>query len=135
VWSGAVAGLLRASDGAAPSGGELPVLGLASFAAAKALSKEKIGTWVREPLVEATPDGDRRPKYGGIRHTLGELVTCSRCVGAWSSLGIVGLRVARPREGRVVATILAAAAINDWLQTGYSYACAQTNNAQARTTE
>jgi hypothetical protein len=115
--------LLRVTDNEAPPGRELPVIGLASFAMAKALSKEKIGSWVREPLV----DEDRQPKGRGLRHTLGELVTCSRCVGTWSSLGLVGLRVARPREGRIVTGILAASALNDFLQTGFSAACAKAN--------
>jgi hypothetical protein len=115
------------TDGEAPAPGELPVLGLAAFAAAKALSKEKIGSWVREPLVEAAPDGGRRPKGRGLRYTLGELVTCTRCVGTWSSLGLVGLRIARPREGRAVATILAAAAVNDFLQAGFTALCNQAN--------
>jgi hypothetical protein len=130
AWVAAVAGLLSANDGEAPGPGELPVLGLATFTVAKALSKEKIGTWVREPLVEPTPDGGRRPKGRGFRHTLGELVTCTRCLGTWSSLAIVGLRVARPREGRAVATILAAAGVNDFLQAGFTALCGQANAAE-----
>jgi len=37
--------------------------------------------------------------------------------------------VASPREGRIVATILASAAVNDWLQTGFTWACRQANTA------
>ena len=127
AWAAAVAGLLNTNDGEAPEPGELPVLGLAAFAAAKALSKERIGTWIREPLVEPAPGGGRRPKGRGLRHALGELVTCTRCVGTWSSLGLVGLRVVRPREGRVVASILAASALNDFLQAGFTALCNQAN--------
>jgi hypothetical protein len=130
AWAAAVAGLLSANDGEAPGPGELPVLGLATFTAAKALSKEKIGSWVREPLVEPTPDGGRRPKGRGFRYTLGELVTCTRCVGTWSSLALVGLRVARPREGRVVASILAVAALNDFFQAGFSALCNEANSTE-----
>jgi hypothetical protein len=130
TWAAAVLGLLHANEGEAPGPGELPVLGLATFAAAKALSKEKIGSWVREPLVEPAPDGGRRPKGRGFRYTLGELVTCTRCVGTWSSLGLVGLRVVRPREGRIVASILAAAALNDYLQTGFTALCNHSNRLE-----
>ena len=38
--------------------------------------------------------GERRPRGRGLRRAVGELVTCTRCVGAWSALGIVGLRLA-----------------------------------------
>jgi hypothetical protein len=129
VWAGAVAALLSGSEGDAPSGAELPVLGLATFSVAKALSKERIGWWIREPLVDEPEPGapDRTPKGRGMRRALGELVTCSRCLGTWSSLGLVGVRVVRPREGRVVATVLAAAALNDFLQAGFSALCAEAN--------
>jgi hypothetical protein len=48
-------------------------------------------------------------------------VTCSRCVGAWSALGVVGLRLGAPRAGRVVASVLAASAVNDFLQAGFAW--------------
>src|SRR3712207_7761456 len=55
----------------------------------KAVSKEKVGTWVRDPLVD---EADRRPKGSRLRYAAGELLTCSRCLGTWSSLALVGLR-------------------------------------------
>jgi hypothetical protein len=67
-----------------------------------------------------------------MRRALGELVTCSRCLGTWSSLGLVGLRVMRPREGRVVSTVLAGAAVNDFLQAGFSALCAEANRRGQR---
>ena len=129
TWAGAVVALVSATEGDAPGVAELPVLGLATFAAAKALSKERIGWWIREPLVDEPQPGasDREPKGRGMRRALGELVTCSRCLGTWGSLGLVGLRVARPREGRIVANVLAAAALNDFLQAGFTALCAEAN--------
>ena len=41
---------------------------------------------------------------------------CSRCLGSWSALGLVGLRAAAPRPARVVATVLALSAANTLLQ-------------------
>ena len=109
---------------------ELPALGLATFALAKLVAKEKVESWVREPFVEETPEG-RRPKGTRLRYAVGELLTCTRCVGAWSSLALVGLRVTRPREARVVTAVLATSALNDFMQTGFSWACAQTNRSQS----
>lgn len=134
VWAGTLAALLRATargGNPGPAGGELPVFGLATFALTKALSKEKVGVWAREPLVEPADDGERRPRGRGLRYVLGELVTCSRCLGTWSSLGLVGLRVARPREGRIVSAVLATAAINDVLQTSFALLCAKANATQS----
>ena len=62
---------------------------------------------MREPFVEETPHGERRPKGRRLRYAVGELLTCTRCVGAWSSLALVGLRVTRPREATVVTPVLA----------------------------
>ena len=129
VWAALTAALLLTTRDDAPPASELPVLGLATFAMTKAVAKEKVGAWARAPLVDEGAEG-RRPKGRRLRYAVGELVTCTRCLGTWSSLGLVGLRVARPREGRIVATILAAAAINDWLQAGFSTTTSRSNAAQ-----
>jgi hypothetical protein len=109
---------------------EIPALGLATFALAKLIAKEKVETWVREPFVEETPEG-RRPKGRRLRYVVGELLTCTRCVGAWSSLGLVALRVTRPREAKVVTAVLATSALNDFLQTGFTWACGKSNETQS----
>jgi hypothetical protein len=54
---------------------------------------------------------------------VGELLTCTRCVGAWSALGVVGLRMASPATGRTVANVLAASAANDFLHAGFRWLC------------
>ena len=105
---------------------ELPARGLATFARSKLIAKEKVESWMREPFVEETPHG-RRPKGTRLRYAVGELLTCTRCVGAWSSLGLVALRVTRPREAKVVTAVLATSALNDFLQTGFNWACAGAN--------
>jgi hypothetical protein len=84
------------------------------------VAREKIGTWVRDPFVEDAEHGGR-PRGRRLERALGELVTCTRCVGAWSALGVVGLRVASPRVGRVVAAVLATSAVNDFLQAGFAW--------------
>jgi len=123
--------VLGARDGGEPIvRQEIPALGLATFALSKLIAKEKIETWVREPFVEETPQG-REPRGTGLRYAVGELLSCTRCVGAWSSLALVGLRVTRPREARVVTAVLATSALNDFLQTGFNWACAAAN-ARAR---
>jgi hypothetical protein len=117
VWAVLATGMLVATRDDAPPASELPVFGLAAFALTKAVAKEKVGTWVRDPLVD---ERDRRPKGTRLRYAAGELLSCTRCLGTWSALGLIALRVARPREGRIVAGVLAAAGINDWLQAGFT---------------
>ena len=99
---------------------ELVPLSAATFALAKVIAKEKVGTWVREPFVEHV-EGEPRPEGRRLRRAVGELVTCTRCVGAWSALGVVGLRLAYPDAGRNVANVLAVSAANDWLQAAFKW--------------
>jgi hypothetical protein len=104
--------------------GEVLPLGLATFALSKLVAKEKVDSWVREPFVE-----EGEPKGTGVRYAIGELITCTRCVGVWSALGLTALRVTRPREARVVNAVLGASAINDGAQAAFSWLCARANSS------
>lgn len=110
-------------------GRDLPQLGLAAFALSKLIAKEKVETWVREPFLD---EESRQPKGRGLRYAIGELLGCTRCLGAWSSLGLVALRVTRPREARVVTGVLATSALNDFLQSGFALLCARSNATERR---
>ena len=101
---------------------ELIPMSAATFALAKVVAKEKVGSWVREPFVDHV-EGEPKPEGRGLRRAVGELVTCTRCVGAWSALGVVGLRLAYPDAGRNVANVLAVSGANDWLQAGFKAIC------------
>ena len=124
VYAALLAAIVYASRGRASKdpirNSELIPLGAATFTVSKVVAREKIGTWVREPFVEDASHGGK-PRGRRIQRALGELVTCSRCVGAWSALGVVGLRVAAPETGRLVAAILATSAVNDWAQAGFAW--------------
>jgi hypothetical protein len=109
---------------------DLAVTGAATFALSKVIARERIGTWVREPFVDE--DDGRRPRGTRLRHAVGELLTCTRCVGAWSALGLVGLRLVSPPTGRVVNDVLAVSAMNDWLQASFKLLCAKTNETAPR---
>jgi hypothetical protein len=126
VYAALAAGLLYATRERAAEDPiavrELVPLSAATFALSKVIAREKVGTWVREPFVDQ--DGHPpEPAGRGLRRAVGELVTCTRCVGAWSALGVVGLRVASPTTGRTVANVLAASAANDFLQAGFRWLC------------
>jgi hypothetical protein len=124
AWGAMLVGVLASTRSDAPPPSELPVIGMAAFALSKALAKEKVGSWARAPVVD---EREGRPKGSRMRYAMGELVTCTRCLGTWSALGLVGLRVVRPREGRIVASVLATAGINDWLQAAFSATTSKAN--------
>jgi hypothetical protein len=109
---------------------ELPALAAATFALSKLIVHEKVETWIREPFVEEAPDG-RRPKGRRLRYAVGELLTCTRCTGAWTALGLVGLRYCAPNAGRTVTTVLAATAGSDMLHVTFSWLCGEANQAKS----
>jgi hypothetical protein len=106
---------------------ELPALAAASFALSKLVVHEKVESWMRRPFVDETA---RRPKGRRLRYAIGELLTCTRCTGAWSALGLVALRLHSPAAGRTVAAVLAASAGNDMLQAGFQWLCAHATAKQ-----
>src|SRR4051794_29139448 len=113
---------------------ELLPLSAATFALSKLVVREKAETWIRRPFVEEDTE-EARPRGRGMRYAIGELLTCTRCTGAWSALALVGLRLHAPRTGRTVAAILAASAGNDLLQAGFSWLCARASTQQHEANE
>jgi hypothetical protein len=113
----------RQADAEPITAAEMAPLALATFALSKTLVHEKVETWLRAPFVEESA-GEKRPRGSGMRYAVGELFTCTRCMGTWSALALVSLRVGRPDAGRSVVNVLAAAGANDFLQAGFSRLCA-----------
>jgi hypothetical protein len=130
TYGGLLAGLAASSrDREQIPRAELAPLAAATFALSKLMVNEKVETWLRQPFVEERPDG-KRPRGRRLRYAIGELLNCTRCMGAWGALGLVGLRLHSPGAGRAVTTVLAVSAGNDVLQSAFSLLCAKTNAAQ-----
>jgi hypothetical protein len=109
---------------------ELLPLSAATFALSKLIVHEKVETWLRQPFVDESGDG-RRPRGRRMRYAVGELLGCTRCMGAWSALGLVALRLHSPAAGRAATAVLAASAGNDMLQTAFTLMCARANAESA----
>ncbi len=65
-----------------------------------------------------------------MRYAVGELLNCTRCMGAWSALGLVALRLHSPPAGRMVTSVLAASAGNDFLQASFTWVCERANEKE-----
>jgi hypothetical protein len=101
---------------------DLVVLSAASFKAARTLSHDEVTSFVREPFVRghAHEGGEEPVETGDLQQAIGELVTCSRCIGTWVAAGLATAQVLAPRFGRLLTWSLAAAGANDFLQAGFA---------------
>ena len=101
---------------------DLAVLGAATFKAARTISRDEVTSFLREPFVEgaAHEGAESALPTGDLRQAIGELVTCSRCIGTWAAAGLTTAQVIAPRFGRLLTWSLAAAGTNDVLQAGFA---------------
>ena len=113
---------------------DLAVLGLASFKASRTIARDEVTSFLREPFVEgeAHEGGEEPVETGDMRQAIGELVTCSRCVGTWVAAGLASAQIVAPRFGRILTWTLAGAGLNDWLQAGFAAATNKSNELERR---
>lgn len=131
------AGLLARALGRTPDEQgpiDLAVLALATFKAARTLARDEVTSFIRDPFVEvdAHEGGEEPVATGDIRQAIGELVTCTRCVGTWIAAGLTSTQVIAPRFGRLLTWSLAAAGTNDFLQAGFAALAHKSNELEQR---
>ena len=98
------------------------------------MATDEVTSFIREPFVQGTPaepEQEEPVQTGGLRQAVGELVTCSRCVGTWVAAGMAGIDVVAPRFGRTLTWALAVGGANDFLQAGFSALTGAANRRQA----
>jgi hypothetical protein len=133
----AAAGLAGRSFGRDPqcqTALDFAVLAAASFKAARTLARDEVTSFMREPFVagEAHTGEGEEPVQGGMHQAIGELVTCTRCIGTWTAAGLASTQILAPRFGRLLTWSLAAAAANDFLQGGFAALTAKANELERR---
>ena len=115
---------------------DLVVLGAATFKASRTIARDDVTSFIREPFVEGTAGGDGTEEpvaTGDLRQAVGELVTCSRCVGTWVAAGLSAAQIIAPRFGRVLTWTLATGGANDFLQAGFSALTHKANALEQQT--
>jgi hypothetical protein len=112
---------------------DFAVLSLASFKAARTLSRDPVTSFLREPFVEGQAGAveEEQPVHtGGMDQAIGELVTCTRCVGTWAAAGLAATQIVAPRFGRMLTWSLGSAAVNDFLQAAFSALTTKANEPE-----
>src|SRR5262245_2818455 len=129
--AGALARLMR-RDPQCHTALDFLALSAASFKAAHTRPHDEVTSFVREPFVQghAHSGDDEEPVQGGIEQAIGELVTCSRCIGTWAAAGLAVTQIIAPRFGRLMTWSLGAAAANDFLQAGFAALTSKANRLE-----
>jgi Protein of unknown function (DUF1360) len=113
---------------------DLVVLGAATFKASRTIARDEVTSFLREPFVEgeAHEGGEEPVETGDIRQAIGELVTCSRCIGTWVAAGLTATQIVAPKFGRLLTWTLAAAGVNDFMQAGFAALANKSNELAQR---
>ncbi len=116
---------------------DLVALGLATFKASRTVARDKVTSFARAPFVEGKAyDGELETPTGtGMKRAVGELVTCTRCIGMWIATGLAASTSVTPRFGRLLIWSLDAAAINDFLLAGFTALTEKANELEERTAD
>jgi hypothetical protein len=106
--------------------GDLLVGGVAVHKLSRLVTKSSVASPLRAPFTEfegpaGSGEHHESPRgTHGLRHGIGELVTCPFCLGVWaSSVYVTGLVVA-PRPVRAAAAALLVSAVSDGCQHVYA---------------
>jgi len=125
---GAAAAAIRASGKELPTRipiGDAVLLTVGTFRLARRIAKDPVTAPVRAPFVsyqgtsgEAEVAEEVR-EHGGVKHAIGELLTCPFCMAQWVGTGFVLGYVTAPRATRLAALTMTMVAGSDVLQFVY----------------
>jgi hypothetical protein len=105
---------------------DLFVGGIATHKLSRLLSKSSVASPLRAPFTDfegpaGSGEHEESPRDShGVRHTIGELLTCPFCLGVWVSTAYVAGLAAAPRTTRAVAAVFTVVATSDMLQHVYA---------------
>jgi hypothetical protein len=106
-------------------GRDYVLLGVATQKLSRLVSKDSVGAAIRAPFTRfeaaaGEAEVHEEVRGSGLRHAIGELLTCPFCLSVWiATIFSFGLVLA-PRATRFAASVLAAVTLSDSLQFTYS---------------
>jgi hypothetical protein len=105
---------------------DVALVGVATHKLSRLIAKDTVTAPLRAPFTRFDgPQGQgelhEEVRGHGLRHTLGELLTCPFCMAQWVATAFAAGLVFAPRQTRLVASTFASVAISDALQNVYAY--------------
>jgi len=100
---------------------DIVLLGAATFKLSRLVTRDRVTSLIRFPFTrykqEAPgPEVSEEPRGEGIRHGLGELLTCPFCTSQWVGTALMGLYLFDQPLGRAVASLFGVLTVSDALQ-------------------
>ncbi len=100
------------------------LLGVATHKVSRIVTKEMVTSAARAPFTQyEAPAGageiNESTRGKGLRHAIGELLTCPFCFAVWVASSFTYGLVFAPRVTRLLASIFAMVTLSDTLQNGY----------------
>ncbi len=126
--TGGLAVLARLSGRTPPervSTQDVVLISCATHKVSRLLAKDSVTSPLRAPFTRYDgPSGDaelgEQVRGTGLRHSVGELVSCPFCLAVWVATGFAAGLVFAPRLTRLVAVTFTAVAASDALQLAYA---------------
>src|SRR5579875_1562574 len=106
---------------------DLLLYGLATEHLSRLITKDAVTSVLRAPFTEFEgPAGagevNEKAVGHGLRHAVGEMLTCPFCASQWVATGLVAGAIAAPSVTRAVVSVSAAARLSDYLQFIWAWA-------------
>ncbi|MFD0687526.1 DUF1360 domain-containing protein [Actinomadura fibrosa] len=130
VYAASVSALAVATwrrRGRAPSIGpaDLALMTITTHKVSRLISKEPVTSPLRAPFTRYSGRGgpaelSEEVRGKGLRHTVGELVTCPFCTGQWVATAYAAGMIFAPDATRFAGATMTAVAGADWLQLAYA---------------
>jgi hypothetical protein len=104
--------------------GDVVLVSLATHKISRSLAKDTVTSPLRAPFTRfqgtsGESELAEEVRGTGIRHALGELLTCPFCLSQWTATGLVFALVLAPRATRLFATVFTSLTAADVLQFAY----------------
>lgn len=103
---------------------DLVLAGIATHKLSRLLTKDKVTSFLRAPFTRhQRPSGhgevEEKPRGSGMRLAIGQLLVCPYCLAQWVGAAFTCGLVFAPRTTRLIASILCAATLSDFLHAAY----------------
>ena len=106
---------------------DVVLVGVATHKLSRLIAKDKVTSFLRAPFTrfqESSGQGEveEEPCGHGLRLAVGELLVCPYCLAQWVATALTVGLVGAPRPTRLLASVLVAHTVSDFLQLAYRVA-------------